>query len=258
MLVAKNVGLRIGAKWLVRNVSFEIETGEFVVLIGANGAGKTTLLRLLAGEIKPTEGTILLDDKSIYNVPLKELAVQRSVMRQQADMNFDFTALEVIAMGRYPYIGKSTKAENDRIIEMVLQQTQTTALQDRIFTTLSGGEKARVTLARVLAQKARYILMDEPTSAMDLQHQRLTMEIARDSIAQGQGVIAILHDLNLASMYADRIGMIHQGQLFAIGTPDEVLTEQNIETVFNVPVRVTKHPDHDVPLIIASHRKNLG
>lgn len=258
MLAAKNVSLQIGGKWLVYDVSLEVKTGEFVVLVGANGAGKTTLLRLMAGELQPTQGHILLDDKPIRNYQLRELALRRSVMRQHVEMNFDFSVAQIVHMGRHPHTGKTTRAMDEAIVAETLGVTKTLALQERIYTTLSGGEKARVTLARILAQQTQYMLLDEPTSAMDLQHQQLTMQIARKHVNENGGVLAILHDLNLASLYADRVGMMREGRIFTIGSPDEVFTPENILAVFGVPVYVIPHPDLGVPLVIPLHSENLS
>lgn len=253
VLKATSVGYRVGQSWLVKNVSLTIEKGEFLVIVGANGAGKTTLLRLLSGEVQAHQGAIWLNDKSLSKHSLRELALLRSVMRQQTELNFDFTVEEVVMMGRYPHMNRTASARDHEIVDALLELTESRPLTRRLYATLSAGEKARVTLARVLAQQTPLVMMDEPTSTMDLRHQQLTMQIARNHASDGGTVIAILHDLNLASLYADRIGMMRGGELVALGTPTEVFTAENIATVFDIPVHVSKHPDADVPLIIPLH-----
>lgn len=254
MLSASRAGVRVGQRWLVRDVSLALHPGEMLVLVGPNGAGKTSLLRLLCGEWQASEGVIRLDDAPISTHSLHKLALRRSVMRAQVTLNFDFTTYDVVMMGRHPHIRGGERAEDRHIVEEVLQRTETTHLRERLFATLSSGEQARVTLARVLAQQTPIIMMDEPTSAMDLRFQQLTMKIARELVEDGHSVFAILHDLNLTALYADRVGMMLNGTLHALGTPPEVFTQENIATVFEIPVHISQHPDADVPLIVPLHR----
>jgi iron complex transport system ATP-binding protein len=258
MLTAEGIGYRVGAKWLVNNVSLSVESGEFVAIVGANGAGKTTLLRLLSGELRPDTGRIELQGKSQLAYTLRELALLRSVMRQHVELNFDFTAEEVVMMGRHPHTHGTSSQRDKAIVNTVLQQTETTDLRKRLYATLSAGEKARVTLARILAQQTPFVMMDEPTSTMDLRHQQLTMHIARRLVEEGGTVIAILHDLNLAALYADRVGMMIKGELYALGTPEEVFTIDNIARVFDIAVHIIAHPDADVPLIVPLHREDAS
>lgn len=250
MLTARNVSYSIGKNPLVDNVSLEIPAGELIAIVGANGAGKTTLLRLLAGEIKPSSGTILLDSKPLPQFKTRDLALRRAVMRQHIYMNFDFTSYEVVMMGRHPHIRTGETYEDRQIVSNMLLRTETSHLSEQLYATLSGGEKARVTLARVFAQQTPVLLLDEPTSAMDLRHQQMTMQLARDLANDGGAVLAVLHDLNLAAMYADRVGMMQNGKLVAIDHPRDVLTPPNIKKVFNLPVQIIEHPYQDCPLIV--------
>ncbi len=251
MIKAHHLGYKIGAdQWLVRDVSLSLEAGEFVVLIGPNGAGKTTLLRLLTGELAPHTGNIMLHNKPLNHYSIRALALQRSVMRQQIEMNFDFTVQDVVMMGRHPHI-RITETEADRqIVAEMLDLAEVYTLRDRQYATLSGGEKARVTLARVLAQQTPIVVLDEPTSAMDLRHQQLTMKIVRQLTLAGKIVVAVLHDLNLAAMYADRIGIMHQSHLTIIDSPQMVLTAAHIQAAFGIAVHIMQHPEKDCPVII--------
>ncbi|MCB9435587.1 MAG: heme ABC transporter ATP-binding protein [Anaerolineales bacterium] len=250
MLSAQNLSYRIGKSILVDSVNLELNKGEVVALVGANGAGKTTLLRLLSGELEPTQGVIYLDGQPLYQLSPRQLARKRAVMRQHIFLNFDFTAYDVVMMGRHPHIRTVATHKDHQIADAMLQRTETDPLRDQLYATLSGGEKSRVTLARVLAQETPILLLDEPTSTMDLRHQQMTMRLARNLADQGGTVLAVLHDLNLAAMYADRIGMMIKGQLVAIDTPQQVLTTQHIEAVFNLTVRILEHPDHHCPLVV--------
>lgn len=259
MIAARNVGYRIGPdRWLVHNVSLSLAKGEFVVLIGPNGAGKTTLLRLLTGELSPSTGEVLLHNRPLKHYTIRELALQRSVMRQQIDMNFDFSVQEVVMMGRHPHIRLLENEHDRQIVDNMLRLTQSDMLHDRQYTTLSGGEKARVTLARVLAQQTPLVVLDEPTSAMDLRHQHMTMQIARQLAANGKTVLSVLHDLNLAAMYADRIGIMTQSRLMIMDSPQVVLTAEHIEAAFGIRVSVLRHPEKDCPVIVPLHGKQFG
>jgi iron complex transport system ATP-binding protein len=249
-LNASNLQYTIGRATLVQDISLEIFSGEILAIVGPNGAGKTTLLKLLAGDLRPQNGEILLNGRLLNQHKPLELARQRAVMPQQTSVSLDFTAYEVALMGRHPHIRGSETREDHRIVEAALAQTEALHLREQLYTTLSGGEKARVTLARVLAQQTPILFLDEPTSALDLRHQQMTMRIMREKATTGATVIAVLHDLNLAAMYADRVAMIHQSRLEFLGTPDDAFTPDNIKMVFGLNVQVLTHPTHDCPLIV--------
>jgi iron complex transport system ATP-binding protein len=250
MLEIKNTGYEISGSTILRGINLRVERGEVLAIVGPNGAGKTTLLRLLSSDLRPTSGDILLDGIGVQHYPARKLALKRAVMAQNAQITFEFTVYEVAMMGRFPHGGSH---EDEQIVLDALQRTESDHLRERLYPTLSGGEQARVTLARVLAQRTPLLLLDEPTSALDLRHQQIVMRIARDLAANGAAVILILHDLNLAATHADRVGMLHQGALYAEGKPHDVLTAENIEAVFNLPVHVMPHPNApngDCPLIV--------
>jgi iron complex transport system ATP-binding protein len=226
-------------------VTLAVEPGEVLVLVGPNGAGKSTLLRVLAGDLAPTSGRALLDGKPIDRYPPRELALKRAVLPQQTVVQFAFTAREIVEMGR----GERGIAD-DAIVTHSLARTETLHLADRIFPSLSGGEQARVTLSRVLAQDAPILLLDEPTAALDLHHQQLVMAVARDLAAEGARVVAILHDLNLAASFADRIGLMKDGRLAALGTPWETCRTDLLSEVFSCEIAIARHPARNCPLII--------
>ncbi len=245
-LVAERVSLSIRSKWLLRDVSLAIEPGEIVALVGPNGAGKSSLVRALAGDVTPTSGSVLLEDRPIGDYHPRELALKRAVLPQQTVLQFAFSVREVVEMGR----GVRRLDDSDEIVTASLRKTDSMEIADRIYPSLSGGEQARVTLARVLAQETRILLLDEPTASLDLHHQQLVMEVARDLAAGGASVVVILHDLNLAASYADRIGVMRNGELLVVGTPWETCTDELLTEVFSCPIAVVQHPMRDCPLVI--------
>jgi len=251
-LAARAVSYRVGALTIVENVSLDLRAGEVLAVVGPNGAGKSTLLRLLAGDLRPSAGEIVLNGAPLASYSARQLALRRAVLPQQTTLQFAFTAMEVVLMGRSPHSrGGYADSPRDREIACeAMRRTDTLHLADLPFQTLSGGEQQRVTLARVLAQEARLLLLDEPTNALDIHHQELVMRIAHEEAAAGAAVLAVLHDLNLAAAHADRIAVMHRGALVACGVPDVVLTAELLSEVFAHPLRVTAHPFGRGPLIL--------
>ena len=242
---------------LLDEISLCVEPGEVLALVGPNGAGKSTLLRALAGDLVPTRGGVFLDRKPLSSIKPEELAIRRAVLPQQTLLQFAFTAREVVEMGRSPHQGRGRRRSlteeerDDRIVDGAMARTETVRLGRRVYPTLSGGEQARVALARVLAQTTPILLLDEPTAALDLRHQQLVMEIARERASQGAAILAILHDLNLAAGYADRLAILWEGRLAALAEPWTALDPDLLSNVFECPVDVGRHPVHGGPLITA-------
>lgn len=247
VLRVERVGIQASSRWLVRDVSFILARGEVLAILGPNGAGKSTLLAALAGDTTPAEGAILLDDRPILSIKPLELAQRRAVLPQQTFVQFAFTAREIVEMGRSAI---DPRMVDRAVIDRVLQETDAYDIQHRVFPTLSVGEQSRVSLSRVLAQETPVLLLDEPTAALDLRHQQLVMELARDLAARGAAVVVVLHDLNLASAYADRILMLREGRTAALGTPRETLTEPLLSDVFGCRVAVIPHPETGLPLVL--------
>jgi iron complex transport system ATP-binding protein len=264
MLAATSLTYAVAGRALVDGISLAAAPGEFVAILGPNGAGKTTLLRLLSGELEAQSGGVELNGLPLARWRHAQLARMRAVLPQESRLSFAFTALEVALFGRYPHRSGAINQADREIALAALAATDAAHLAAGDFTTLSGGEKARVQLARVLAQlwepcrigrtrRPRLLLLDEPTAALDLAHQHATLAAAR-AFARGQGdvaVIAVLHDLNLAAQYCDRLVMLRAGRMHVQGTPAEVLREPLIEEVFGLPVRVLRHPDTGLPLVAA-------
>ena len=243
---AHGVGLRVGGRWLVREVDFAVAPGEVVALVGPNGAGKSTVLRLLAGDMPPTAGRVLIDGRPVDAFSPRELALRRAVLPQQTVLEFAFTAREVVSMGRAPRRSDADEA----VVTRELVRTDALHVAERIYPSLSGGEQGRVALARVLAQEAPILLLDEPTASLDLRHQQMIMEVAHQIAAGGGMVVVVLHDLNLAACFADRICVLREGRIVADGPPWATMTERLLEEVFDCPIAVRTHPVRDCPLII--------
>jgi len=248
-LDVRNVSVIQGAAHLLRDVSMTIEGGQVVALVGPNGAGKSTLLNVMSGDIAPDRGDVFLDGQPLPGISLRERARARAVLPQQTFLQFGFRAREVVAMGRTP-LPPVAKTEDAAAIAGALEQTETHHLAERPFPTLSGGEQTRVSLSRIVAQQTPMILLDEPTAALDLRHQHLVMQSARRHADDGGAVVAILHDLNLAMTYADRIGLLHAGRLVAFDAPWNVAKPELLASVFDYPLIVTGHPEGGQPLIL--------
>jgi len=262
MFKAKKITVQIGIKTILDDVSFEINAGEIVALLGANGAGKSTLLKTLCGDVKLKNGEIRLENRLLQGWHYHELARKRAVLSQHSNLNFPFTAREVALLGRNPHIRGSESKKDLQIVAEALRLVEAEHLANQSFPTLSGGEQQRVHLARVLAQiwekpknSARYMFLDEPTSSLDLSHQHLTLQIAKQFSQENTGVLVVLHDLNLAANYADRICLMKNGKIYRNGIPSEVLSAENIKKVFNFGVSILEHGGQ--PLIVPQETANF-
>jgi len=247
-LIARGVGVVIDGATILHDVSLEIAAGEVLALVGPNGAGKSTLLSVLGGDVRPTSGSVELQGRDIRSYRHLELARLRSVLTQENQVSFPFTVAEVVEMGRSPWARTPQRADDESAITEALRATDVTHLAARHYTSLSGGEKARVSLARVLAQRAGIVFLDEPTAALDLRHQEDVMATAVDLAAAGAAVVVVVHDLSLAGAYADRVALIAAGRLRSFGTPHEVITADVISEVYGLAVDVAQANDRPVVL----------
>ncbi|MDV8001042.1 heme ABC transporter ATP-binding protein [Rhodococcus sp. IEGM 1408] len=242
VLSAEGVTVRIGGRVLLDAVDLDVHAGEVLALVGPNGAGKSTLLGVVAGDTQPESGRTLLDGTDLRRWRLGDLARRRALLTQANSVAFPFTVREVVAMGRAPWAALPEGDDDEVIIEESLAATDTSHLRSRTFPTLSGGEKARASLSRALAQRAGILLLDEPTAAVDLRHQEIVLELARAVADDGGAVVVVLHDLELAAAWSDRLVMISDGRIRAEGPPEEVLTADLVEEVYQQPVLVHRHP----------------
>lgn len=246
-LAAVGAGVMVQHRWLVRGVDLAFNAGEVVALVGPNGAGKSTLLRALAGETPLSEGSVLIDGRPIETFRPRELALRRAVLPQQTLVEFAFTAREIVEMGR---TARRRAGNHEAVVTRSMARTDSFVFERRIFPSLSGGEQARVSIARVLAQETPILLLDEPTASLDLRHQETIMAIAREVAANGGIVVMIAHDLNLAAAYADRVALISKGAVVASGTPWAAFQEGLLRDVFNCDVAIARHPLRDCPLVL--------
>lgn len=251
-LEARSLRYSQGGRLLIDTLDLALKPGEMVALIGPNGAGKSTLLRMLTGFLTSDSGECWLGDRPLAEWPRERLAQRRAVMRQQNPVTFSLPAEAVVAMGRAPWPVTGTEA----IVEQVMALTGCTGLAGRDYRLLSGGEQQRVQLARVLAQLWRdgaprgWLFLDEPTSALDLFWQQRTLRLLhRLSRQHDFSVCAVLHDLNLAALWADRILLLHQGRLVAQGSPQEVMTEATLTRWYQADLRVAPHHESGRPVI---------
>lgn len=235
---ARGVGVVLEGNPVLDGVDLDVVEGQVLALVGPNGAGKSTLLGVLAGDRHPDTGVVEVGGRDIRTMNQLELARLRSVLAQDNAVSFSFLVREIVEMGRSPWARTPEAEADDAAVAAALLQTDVVALAGRRFSTLSGGERARVSLARVLAQSTRTVLLDEPTAALDLRHQEDVMRNARRLADEGCAVVVVLHDLSLAGAWADRVGMLAGGRLASIGTPTEVLTAERVSEVYGLEVEI--------------------
>jgi iron complex transport system ATP-binding protein len=254
ILTADAIGYRVGDAELLAGVQMSAERGELVAIIGPNGAGKSTMLRLLGGDLAPSAGTVSIGDTRLGDIPAADLSLYRAVMGQDTPGDIPFPVRAVVAFGRYPHRRdpENTRERDAEAIEEAMERTDTVHLSERIYATLSGGERTRVDLARVFAQDAPIMLLDEPTTALDPAHEERMMAEIRRSALDGRAVIAVLHDLNAAAGYADRVLVVAEARLQAFGTPAEVLSDDLLTDVYGYPMRVIDHPFREGLLVVKS------
>lgn len=221
------------------DVSAEFRGGEFVAIVGPNGAGKSSMLALLAGDIEPTSGSVSLDGAPVSEMDARLLARRRAVMTQANEVTFPFGVREVVEMGRFPWVDTPRQGEGQAKVRDAMSRVEVDYLSERKITALSGGERARVALARVLAQDTEILILDEPTSALDIRHQELVLQLLKEKSQSGSLVIVVLHDVEAAAAYADRVVLLERGRVRANGRPESVLSSALLSEVYQYPVHVT-------------------
>ncbi len=245
-LSAVGVSYHVAGRAIVDGVDLELRPGQLVALVGPNGAGKSTLLRLLAGELEPTAGGVLVGDVPLAALRPAEQARVRAVMPQHTSLQFAFTVRQVIELGRYPHRPSRGDAV---IVAEAMSRADVGHLAERSFLTLSGGEQSLATLARVLAQQAGVLLLDEPTASLDIRHREHVMTTAREAAEAGATVCVVVHDLNVAAAYAHRVVLLDDGRKVCDDVPWESLTAARVGSVFGYGVTVTRSPAGDHPLV---------
>ena len=255
VLLVRDLRFSYNGQPVLSGFDFRAVEGELVGLVGPNGAGKTTLLRLMSGVLRQGGGNIWLRGAEVGRMRPRDRARLVSVVPQNPSVPLGLTAFEVALLGRNPHLGLlQWEGPGDAEVAMkALEATGTAQLAQRKVDSLSGGERQRVLIAMALAQQAPVMLLDEPTSSLDIAHQPAIMELLHSlRSTEGSAVIVAMHDLTLAAQFCDRIVVIHQGRNFAEGSPGEVLTEQIIGTVYGINVRVLAHPDTGLPVVVGA------
>lgn len=241
-IAGKNISFSYGNEEILEKLTFEINKGSFVSIIGPNGSGKSTLLKNISAELTPKTGMVFLENQDIFRIKKKVLAQNMAVVPQDTGVDFAFSVMETVLMGRMPHQTRF-QGDSDRDIEIAqesMELTNTWYLRDRAINELSGGERQRVIAARALTQQPKVLLLDEPTSHLDIQHQLELLELIEHlNRAKGLTVIAVLHDLNLAAQFSQKIILLNKGKIRAYGDPQEVLTVDNIREIYHVEVAVT-------------------
>ena len=257
MIEAEGVSVAIGGRPIVADIDFEARPGEVVAIVGPNGSGKSTFLKALSGELVYS-GTISFNGHDLAAMKPAQTATVRAVLPQATSLGFPFTVREVVKLGLLGGRSGTLAGEDECLPERALARVDLDGFGGRFYQELSGGEQQRVQLARVLCQvwapvldgRPRYLFLDEPVSSLDIKHQLIIMDIARDFARRGGGVVAILHDLNLTAMYADRVYVMHRGRLAATGSPQDVLNDSLIEKVFDCRLKVGALPASGTPFVL--------
>ena len=252
-LNVNGVECRYGSVKILSDINIDVKPGCFIGILGPNGSGKTTLLRSISRVLKPHDGSILIDKEDIYSLKPKQVAQKMAVVPQYNDVGFNFSAMEVVLMGRNPHLG-DFQMESQKDVEIArnaMELTNTWKFADRPINELSGGEAQRVIIARALAQEPKILLLDEPMSHLDIINQIELMDLVKNLCTKNSlAVLAVIHDLNMASRYCDIILLLKEGKIFALGPVEEVMTTENILNVFDVDSIVRKNPITNSPYVI--------
>lgn len=253
MIHVKGVSKYDGDTCILQNVEFSIQRGEWIGIIGPNGSGKSTLLSLLSGADRPSSGSIWLAGRSLASYKRKSLSQTMAVLQQEALPPLNFTVREVVKMGRFPFrswFGSGAK-DNDAIVDSMLEQLQLTSISNHSLERISGGQRQRTALAKLMVQSPIVMLLDEPTTYLDIHYQVQFMDIVRAWQQNGElTVISVLHDLNLASLYCNRLFVIHDGKIAAQGTPAQVMNPDLLSYIFSTEITIVPHPDTRRPQVL--------
>jgi len=255
LLAVQNCRFRYrSGRFSLRDVSLDVPAGAVTGIIGPNGSGKSTLLRLMCGLLRPESGQVLLDGSPLGGLGRRERARKVAFLPQSSDTSFRFTARQVVAMGRYPYLGPFgfLSRRDIEAVEAALAAADVAALAGRCFSTLSGGERQRVLLAGILAQEPKVMLLDEPTAALDIHHAVELLGLLRGLSRAGIGVVTVTHDLNDAGRFCDRLVLLSDGAVARSGAPEEVMDAVLLSEVYGADVKVGRNPLTGTPLVVVA------
>ncbi len=249
----KNLSFKYDKIDILKRITLEVVTGNFISILGPNGSGKTTLLKNISSTLKPNNGSILIEMQDIRKIKHKELAKKLAVVHQSTEVHFDFSVYNVVMMGRFPYLKRfqSESKKDEEIVKEAMLNTSTWHLKDKSINEISGGEKQRVVIARALTQQPKVLLLDEPISHLDIKYQIEILDLCkRLNKEQNITVITTLHDINMASRYSDYIVLLKEGNIKEVDVPHKTLTEENIEEVYGIKVELINRNNDKRPIIL--------
>lgn len=246
----RGLSVQLGGTQVLSHVDVDVRHGELVALVGPNGAGKSTLLGAIAGDVPSQGGSVCIDGRVLTDWGPREMAMRRAVLLQRIEITFPFRVIDVVRMGRAPWAGTTLEDEDEDRVATAMAQTDVTELSTREYPSLSGGERSRAALARVLAQGTGILLLDEPTAALDVHHQELVMAVARERAVSGAAVVVVAHDLGMAAAWADRVVVLDRGTVAGDGPPGTIMSEELLSRVYHHAVEVLLHPRTGLPLIV--------
>lgn len=259
MMNTKQIAVSFDGKQVLKNITLNVEKGQMISILGPNGSGKSTFLKVLSRNLKPDQGSVYLDGHDLLELKAKVVAKKMAVLPQSPQAPKDLTVRDLVEYGRYPHQSwwQGRSKEDDDCVNWALLETGLENMSERIVSTLSGGERQRVWIAMALAQKPEVLLLDEPTTYLDICHQLEIMELLAEFNRVHKITVAmVLHDINHAARYSDRIVVVHQGQVFAVGEPKDVITAHTLRTVFGVESEITiDHLGKPVVLITGLTKK---
>ncbi|HRG81910.1 MAG TPA: heme ABC transporter ATP-binding protein [Chitinophagaceae bacterium] len=257
MLDLQSLYFSIGSKKILQDISVQFHPGKFNMILGPNGSGKSSLMKIFSGEKHRYQGQVAYEGIQVKKWKWKDLAIRRAVMSQQPDLHFPLTVEEVVMMGRYPHFSFAPGKRDLQICKEVISQLKLEDFTTRNYLTLSGGEKQRVQFARVLAQVweypvsgNRYLFLDEPLNSLDINYQQEFLQTARKMLSDKTILVAVIHDINLAAQYGDKVFFLQEGRLVAEGPPAAILKAPLIEKIFGVKVEVIENPLTKIPVMI--------
>jgi len=253
ILKVENLHFSYGKKEILKGLSFSVDESTIIGIIGANGSGKTTLLKNISGYLKPASGNVFIEDRNIRDFSIKEKARYISYVPQDMEYGFNFTCFDIVMMGRMPFLKRfQWESKKDRdIVKKSMEMTNTWQFKDYKLSELSGGERQRVYIARALAQEPKILLMDEPISHLDIKYQIEILSFVKDLSTKGILVIAVLHDINLASQFCHEILIMKNGKLMDLGSPNKVITPESIKSAFSIDVELLENPNNNIPYVFA-------
>ena len=249
----QNINFAYEGKNVLSQINFSLSTHQFIGIIGPNGSGKTTLLKIISGILKPDQGNVLLNNRNLLSIPRKKIAQKIAVVPQDSYVSYNYQVKEVVFMGRIPYINqwKGETIEDYRISLQAMQKTDSACHAEKGIQQISGGEMQRVFLARALAQSPEILLLDEFASHLDLNYKYEMIKILRETLQDKiKCIVAVFHDLNLASISSDQLILLNQGKIEKMGTPKEVINQHTIEKVYQAKPYIIKHPQTSLPQLI--------